>query len=63
VPGCLPEGATIAPPLGPIFYRFDTDTAPESRKNCVRDASCMLCHGYFYIRDIPSLLAVTGMPD
>jgi hypothetical protein len=62
VPGGLIEVAAIDPRLGPIFYHFKANAAPEVPKTFVRDNSCMLCHGYFFIRDIPSLLALTAMP-
>jgi hypothetical protein len=63
VPGGLIEVAAIDPQLGPIFYHFKANAAPGMPKTFVRDASCMLCHGYFFIRDIPSILALTVMPD
>jgi hypothetical protein len=63
VPGGLIEVAAIDPQLGPIFYHFKANDAPEVPKKFERDASCMLCHGYFFIRDVPSLLALTGVPD
>jgi hypothetical protein len=63
VPGGLIEVAGIDPQLGPVFYQVKANEAPEVPKTFQRDSSCMLCHGYFFIRDIPSLLALTGMPD
>lgn len=63
VPGGLIEVAAIDPVLGPIFYHFPAETVPGVRRNFVRDASCLLCHGYFFIRDIPSLMTLSGMPD
>lgn len=63
VPGGHIEVAAIDPHLGPIFYQFKPTAGADGKKGFVRDASCMLCHGYFFIRDIPSLLALTGMPD
>lgn len=63
VPGGLIEVAAIDPQLGPIFYHFKATARPEDRKGFVRDPSCMLCHGYFFIRDIPSILALTINPD
>ncbi len=63
VPGGLIEVAAIDPVLGPIFYHFRANTDPGVRRTFVRDGSCLMCHGYFFIRDIPSLMVLSGMPD
>lgn len=63
VPGGLIEVAAMDPQLGPVFYQFKANAAPGERTGFVRDASCLLCHGYFFIRDVPSLLALTVLPD
>lgn len=62
VPGGDIEVAVIDPQLGPVFYRFNANTSATEPRGFVRDASCMLCHGYFFVRDVPVLLALTGIP-
>ena len=62
VPGGLIEVAAIDPRLGPVFYSLKANVADEP-KAFVRDPACMLCHGYFFIRDVPSLIALTIFPD
>ncbi|MEO6568219.1 MAG: hypothetical protein ABIO94_05605 [Opitutaceae bacterium] len=62
VPGGLIEVAAIDPQLGPIFYSLKANV-PDEPKAFVREANCLLCHGYFYIRDTPSLLNLTMFPD
>lgn len=62
VPGGLIEVAAIDPQLGPIFYQFKANEPAGVAKRFVRDPGCMLCHGYVFIRDIPSLLALTVVP-
>lgn len=63
VPGGLIEVAAIDPRLGPVFYHFKASDPAGVPKRFERDPNCMLCHGYFFIRDIPSLLALTVNPD
>lgn len=63
VPGGLIEVAAIDPQLGPIFYQFKANEPAGAPKRFVRDAGCMLCHGYMFIRDMPALLALTVNPD
>lgn len=63
VPGGLIEVAAIDPQLGPIFYHFKANARSDELKAFVRDSGCLLCHGYFFIRDVPTLLALTVFPD
>ena len=63
VPGGLIEVAAIDPQLGPVFYHFKANAPAGVPKRFERDAGCMLCHGYFFIRDIPALLALSVNPD
>jgi hypothetical protein len=62
VPGGLIEVAAIDPQLGPVFYSVKANV-PDEPKAFVREANCLLCHGYFFIRDVPSLLSLTIFPD
>lgn len=61
VPGGAIEVMAIDPQLGPVFY--NVKTPPGGAKTFARDASCMLCHGYFYARDIPGVIGLTVFPD
>jgi hypothetical protein len=62
VPGGLIEVAAIDPQLGPVFYSVKANET-DAPKTFSREANCMLCHGYFFIRDIPSILTMTMFPD
>jgi hypothetical protein len=61
VPGGLIEVTAVDPRLGPIFY--SVKPAVGGGRSLARDAGCILCHGYFYARDIPGVIGLTIFPD
>lgn len=63
IPGGAIEVAALDPVLGPVFYTLDASERRKTAGGFRRDNSCLLCHGYFYMRDVPALFAVTTFPD
>lgn len=62
VPGGAIELAAVDPVLGPVFYKLDM-REQRMKAGFVRDNSCLLCHGYIFMRDVPGLFVLTTLPD
>ena len=62
--GWVPYGqveiTTIDPVLGPIFYRFNPNSA---KSEFIRDSECMSCHGGTFVRGIPGVFVRSVFAD
>ena len=63
VPDGLIEVAAIDPQLGPVFYTFDPQAMRGAKREFVRDADCLRCHGGMFVRDIPGLFVRSLVPS